>query len=243
MTSILRVSCALLCVALPCNRLQAAPQEIVFIAPTNNTMPLVRLSNGRLTAGILKDLGEAIAQRLALKVRFDPIPSKRVWTVLREGAADGVCYVMPAWAEGDFNWSRPLIPDGAVIAAHANAPVVRGLTELAGVPIGTVLGYHYPFVEATLGKSFVRDDGPTMEHNLIKLSVGRREYAIAELISVQYKMRNNRSLPLRIDVVYENIKTHCAFSKRSAVPFADVDRAINALVADGTMDRILAPYR
>lgn len=221
----------------------AAPQEIVFIAPTNNTMPLVQFQGGKLTGGILKDLGEAIAARMGLRVRFDAIPSKRVWTVLREGGADGVCYVMPAWAEGSFNWSRPLIPDGAVIAAHPGAPVVRNLRELARVPIGTVLGYHYPTVEAQLGPDFVRDDGPTMEHNLNKLSAGRRQYALAELISVQHTMRRPGATTLRVDIVFENIKAHCAFSRLSRLPFADVERAIDLLVADGSIDRILALYR
>jgi polar amino acid transport system substrate-binding protein len=238
-----RLLAALPALALCWQAWAAGPEEMVFVAPTNNTMPLVRFQGGALTGGILRDLGLAIAAKLGRTARFDAIPSKRVWTVLREGGADGVCYVMPAWAEGDFHWSRPLIPDGAVVAAHAGAPVVHGLAELYGVPIGTVLGYHYPTVEAQLGKGFVRDDGPTMEHNLGKLGAGRRQYALAELISVQHVMRRPGAPQIRIDIVFEHIKAHCAFSKRSRIPFAEVERAIDALLQEGTIERILAAYR
>jgi ABC-type amino acid transport substrate-binding protein len=221
----------------------AALPEMVFIAPTNNTMPLVQFKDGQLSGGILKDLGEAIAGQLGRRARFDAIPSKRVWTVLREGGADGVCYVMPQWAEGEFDWSRPLIPDGAVIAAHPSAPPVTRLAQLAGVRIGTVLGYHYPTVEAQLGKGFVRDDGPTMEHNLSKLGAGRRQYALAELISVQHRLRGAGAGSLRVEIVFEHIKAHCAFSKRSRLPFAEVDQAIDRIALDGTVEKILARYR
>lgn len=224
------------------NALAGAP-EIVFIAPTNNTMPLVQFEGGQLNGGILHDLGLAIAAKLGRTARFDAIPSKRVWSTLREGAADGVCYVMPAWAEGEFNWTRPLIPDGAVVAAHAGAPVLHRLAELSGVPVGTVLGYHYPTVEAQLGAGFVRDDGPTMDHNLSKLAAGRRQYALAELISVQHAMRRPGAQKVRVDIVFEHIKAHCAFSRRSRIPFAEVETAIDALVQEGAIERILAAYR
>jgi polar amino acid transport system substrate-binding protein len=219
-----------------------AAQDFVFAAATNNTMPLAQFEGRRLSGGIVKDLGDAIAARLQRQARYLDTPSKRVWEVLAKGQVDGICYVLPEWAEGSFNWSRPLIPDGLAIVAHPSAPVLRTLKDVSGKPLGTVLGYHYPAIEA-LGKQFVRDDAPTMEHNLNKISAGRRQYAAVELTSLAYRLRADPSVQLRTDLVYANFKAQCAFSKRSAVPFAQVEAAIAGLQADGSIDKILARYR
>ncbi len=219
-----------------------AGPDFVFVAATNNTMPLARFDGRRLSGGIVKDLGDAIAARLQRQARYLDTPSKRVWDVLAKGQADGICYVLPEWAEGSFNWSQPMIPDGLAIVAHPSAPVLRKLKDLAGKPVGTVIGYHYPDIEK-LGKQFVRDDAPTMEHNLNKISAGRRHYAAVELTSLAYRLRADPSVPLRTELVYANFKAQCAFSKRSLVPFAQVEAAIAGLQADGSVDKILARYR
>lgn len=235
------LACVSLAVMTSCASAQAQ-QEFVFIAATNNTMPLAQFDGRRLTGGILKDLGDAIADRLRRKVRFLDTPSKRVWDVLARGEADGVCYVMPEWAEGSFNWSKPLIPDGAAVIAHPSAPALHRLRDLANKPVGTVLGYHYPEVEV-LGNQFVRDDAPSMEHNLSKISAGRRQYAIVELTALAYRLRIAPSVKLRTDLVIANFKARCAFSKRSTVPFANIEQAIASLLNDGSIDKILGHYQ
>ncbi|MES2130090.1 MAG: transporter substrate-binding domain-containing protein [Pseudomonadota bacterium] len=228
---------------LMCCAARAAAQEVVFIAPTNLTMPMVQFDGRQLTGGLLKDLGDAIAGRLGRRARYIDIPSKRVWAVLAQGEADGVCYVLPEWGEGKLDWTRPLIPDGAVIAAHPSAPKLSHLDELAGHPVGTVLGYRYPELEAALGKDFIRDDAPTMEHNLSKLAAGRRQYAVVELAALEYRLRNTAGPRLRTELVYVQFKARCAFSPRAKVPFAQVEQAIDALVQEGVVEHILEHYR
>lgn len=219
-----------------------AASDFVFVAATNNNMPMAKFDGRRLNGGIIKDLGDAIAARLHRQARYLDTPGSRVWDVLAKGQADGVCYVLPEWAEGSFNWSRPVLPDALAIIAHPSAPVLRKLKDLSGKPLGTVFGYHYPDVEQ-LGKQFVRDDSPTMEHNLNRIASGQRQYALAELTTLAYRLRSDPSVKLRADMVFTAFKAQCAFSKRSAVPFASVDQAINGLQADGSIEQILARYR
>ncbi len=219
-----------------------AAQDFIFVAANNNTMPIAKFDGRRLSGGIVKDLGDAIAIRLHRQARYLDTPSLRVWDVLAKGQADGVCYVLPEWAEGSFNWSRPIIPDGVAIVAHPSAPVLHKLKDFAGKPIGTVVGYHYPDIEA-LGTRFVRDDAPSMEHNLTKILTGLRQYAIVELTTLAYLQRSEPAVHLRTELVYANFKAQCAFSKRSEVPFENVEAAIASLQADGSVDRILARYR
>lgn len=221
----------------------AGQGEIVFLAATNHAMPLSRFQNGEMVEGLLKDLGDGIAQRLGLRVRYVSVPAKRVAEFVESGRADGICYVLPHWMPGPFNWSQPVIPDSSVLVARADAPRVRSLPDLANKPVGTVLGYSYSMIDAALGRAFVREDAPSMELNISKIQHGRMQYAIMGRMTAEYLMRAEPQHKLRIDFEFDPFKAQCAFSKKSAIPFDDVQRAIGGLVSDGSLDRLLHRYR
>lgn len=221
----------------------AAPPELVLLAPLNHTMPFAQYQEGELSGGVMKDIGEELARRLGYKARFLTIPSKRSAISLTHGEADGLCFVMPGWIDGKFNWTRPVIPAAGVIAANSSAPVVTSLQALAGERVGTVLGYRYPEVDAALGEQLLRDDAPTVLHSLNKLVAGRSKYAIVDQMTVEYHNKRFPATPLRIDHTYLKFKASCAFSLRSKVRFADVDRVITGMADDGTIEGILARYR
>lgn len=221
----------------------ATEHEIVFAAPTNHAMPLAQFKDGVLTGGIIKDVGELIASRMRMSVRFVSLPSKRVSVALEEGQIDGVCYVQPEWIDGDYHWSQPFIPNSGVIASRSGTPVVHRLEELAGVPVGTVIGYRYPDLENALGERFVREDAPTMESNIRKLMVGRIAYAVVESITLSYHMKTQTAAALRSDIEYDRFQARCAFSRKSRLPFLELDHAINSLIQDGSMREIFQRYR
>lgn len=216
--------------------------EIVFVAATNHYMPLSRFQNGVMVEGLLKDLGDRIAQRLGLRVRYVSAPAKRVTEFVLSGRADGVCYVLPHWMPGPFNWSQPLIPDSSVLVARVEAPRVRSLADLANKPVGTVLGYTYRTPQAELGPAFVREDAPTEELNMSKIQHGRMQYAIMGRMNAAYMVRSEPQDKLRIDFEFEPFTTQCAFSLKSAIPFGDIQRAIGSLLADGSIERMLLRY-
>lgn len=228
---------------LSCAAAHAGQGEIVFIAPTNHAMPLAQFKDGRISAGILMDLGTAIARRLGRTARFVSVPSKRVSMVLSKGEADGVCYVMPHWIDGDFDWSRPVIPNRMLLVAHVKAPLVQTVAALAGLPIGTVAGYRYPELEAVLGKRFVRDDAPSGELSISKLRAGRTQYAIMGESMFDYQRRTDATFQVRAELVIASVWTQCAFSRNSKIPFVQVDKAINALIDQGRVREILSHYR
>lgn len=216
---------------------------LVFIAPTNHTMPMAQFENGELSAGVLKDLGELIARRLHRRAVFVSIPSRRVSDTLSAGRADAVCYVLPNWLDGRFHWSQPLFANGDIVVARADAPVLHSLADLADKPVGTITGYRYPQLEAALGSHFARDDAPTMEHNFRKLDIGREQYALSDPATLGYRLRTNPQARLRSDITFNTYKAQCAFSLKSQLPFADADRAINGLIGDGSVRALLDKYR
>lgn len=226
-----------------CAAAPAAEPEIVFIAPTNHAMPWAHFQDGKLNAGLLEDLGEAIAQRLGRHAKFISVSSNRVRGVLLEGGADALCYVRPQWIDGTYNWSPSFILDGALVVARPGAAVIHSLADLAGRPVGTVVGYRYPELESALGHGFIREDAPSMENNLRKLIAGRMEYAILEKMVFEYQLRMDKSIKLRADLLYVSFDAQCAFSRSSAIPFAEVERVINALIKDGSVAEIFSHYR
>jgi polar amino acid transport system substrate-binding protein len=215
-----------------------------FVAATNNALPIAEFdTQERLVGGIAKDLGELIGARLGRQVSFVSLPSKRVSAALLDGEADAVCFVLPQWLQGDFRWTRGLIPDASLVAAHADAPALDSLEQLAGQPLGTVLGYSYPRVEQALGKGLKRADVSSMAANLRRLAAGRLRYALAEQTSLQFFLREQPNAPVRIAWVIDRFDARCAFSPRSGVPFAEVAQVLDRLVSDGSVERVLARYR
>lgn len=238
----LRTLCTL-ALAWCCAAAQGAPADLVLVAQTDLTMPIAQFQDGQLAGGILKDLGDAIAQRLGRRIDYLSVEVENVTSTLKQGRADGLCYVMPFWISGDYNWSSPLIPDEELIAASEDAPVVHALSELRDQPIGTITRYRYPRVEQVLGAHFVRSDSPSMEKNLRQMMSGAVQYTIINQSALTYALRHDKSIRLRPDLVFSTFKAQCAFTLKAPVPFADINRAIDSLLNDGSVERILARYR
>lgn len=239
----MRLRCHLLSLLALCGPACAQQADIVFLAPLSAAMPLAGFRDGQLAEGIIKDLGDAIADKLGRRARYLSVPGKRVEFMLRAGQADGICNALPSWIGGDFAWSRPLIPNAGIVISRTDAPVIRSLNDLAGQRVGTVLGYRYPALGTALGTLFEREDARTVQLVFVKMEAGRHQHALGERLELDYELRTNKALKLREDLVYEHYKTSCAFSHSSKIAFADIEAAINALAAAGAVDAILARYR
>jgi len=228
---------------LSCAAARALAGDLVMLAPTDQTMPIVRFQDGRLAGGILKDVGDAIAQRLGRRAVYLNAGVLEVKPMLTAGRADAICYVIPLWIDGDYEWSTPLIPDAEMVVARAGAPAVHSLRDLRDRPVATVAGYRYQRVEQVLGKHFLRTDAETLDKSLQQVIDGQVQYTIIAENQLAYLQRNNPSLKVRPDLVFSAFKAQCAMSRKSQVPFAEFNRAIDSMLSDGSVDQILARYR
>lgn len=223
---------------------RAEDSTLLFIAPANHTMPFVEIRDGQLQRGILKDLGEAIAARMGRTARFVVVPAKRVSAALARGEADGLCYTSPRWIDAaELHWSRPVFDYTGVVARRADMPPLSQLSQLAGLTLGTVAGYRYTEVEAALGPGFPRDDAPDMGRNLAKLAAGRIPYAMTEKLTLSYAMRENPQQGLQPALQTISYPTHCVFSPLRRLSLPAVDKAVDGLIGDGSVERLLARYR
>ena len=152
--------------------------DLVILVDTATEMPMAHFERQRLVDGIHRDIGVALAGHMQRTPKFMSLPRKRIVRALEQGAADILCSYVPEWLDGSFEWTQPFIPIVEVLIAERSVGRPRQVGDVAGQPIGTVLGYAHPEMQALLGEGFVRADAPTTEANLRKLALGRVKYAL-----------------------------------------------------------------
>jgi ABC-type amino acid transport substrate-binding protein len=218
--------------------------ELVVLVDRAADMPMSRIENGRLTDGVHKMLGEALARGTGRELRFLLLPRKRIARALQQGEADILCGYTPEWIEGDFLWTEPVFTAEEVLVTDASQPQPHSIADLRGQAIGTILGYQHPEIEKILGAGFVRDDSPNMETNLEKLARGRVHHVLIARGVLEYRQRL-RAFPLNLHppLTAASFSTRCAVSRKGHLSLEEANRAIAAITRDGTLARILAQFR
>lgn len=233
------VTCLLLLLLPP-----ARAGELVILVDTATEMPMARFKSYRLVDGIHRDIGLALAAHMKRTPRFMALPRKRIARALERGDADLLCSYVPEWLDGTFHWTQPFIPIVEVLIADRSVARPASVAELAGKPIGTVLGYSHPEMIALLGERFVRADGPSTEANFRKVLAGRIKYALTGKSFLEWRLKQgDLPLSLHTPLVVKSYMGQCAVSPKGRARLADVDHAIGHMVKDGTVDAIVARYR
>jgi len=224
--------------------LAAQAADLVILVDTATDMPMARFERYRLVDGIHRDVGLALARHMQRTPRFMSLPRKRIARALADGSADVLCSYVPEWLEGSFHWTQPFIPIAEVLIADRSVARPRDIAELAGQPIGTVLGYAHPEMREILGAGFVRADGPTTEANLRKLAAGRIHYALTGKSFIEWRLKmGDPVLTLHPPLVVRNYMGQCAVSPKGRVKLAEVDRAVGQMIREGAISAILAKYK
>lgn len=215
-----------------------------MVVDTSAVMPEARIEGSRVLEGLHADLGAALARRLGRPVQMLALPRKRIAQALQGGEADLVCDYQSAWLPGSFGWSRPFIPDQTVLVTAVTTAAPSRLTAVASRPVGTVLGYAYPEAAAALGPGLLRDDAPDAVANLRKLALGRVPHVLTGRRLLDYQRRiGSFTLALHPPLVVAEVLGQCGLSPRSEVTLKALNTAIQGLVAEGELNRILGKYR
>jgi len=224
--------------------LAASAGDLVILVDTGTEMPMARFESFHLVDGIHRDIGVALARHMQRTPKFMALPRKRIVKALEEGKADVLCSYVPEWLDGQFHWSQPFIPIVEVLITERSVERPRDLAELAGKPVGTVLGYSHPEMEQVLGDGFVRSDAPTTEANLRKMAAGRVKYALTGKSFLEWRMKQgDLALALHPPMVVKSYMGQCAVSPKGRARLAEVDHAIGEMLRDGSINSIVARYR
>ncbi|WP_162245840.1 MULTISPECIES: ABC transporter substrate-binding protein [unclassified Roseateles] len=217
---------------------------LVLLVETSALMPHARVDGDQVVEGLNLDIGRALGRRLGRELVAKPVPRKRLAEALQRGEGDLLCDYQSDWLPGAFAWSRAFIPDQALLISAAAVPAPKGLVGVGGQPVGTVRGYIYPEMADMLRAGFLRDDAPDAVTNLEKLARGRVNHALTGRRVLEYQQRMGHfKLALHPPLVVSEVLAQCALSPSSSVGLAALNAAIQGLVNEGELARLMARYR
>lgn len=198
--------------------------------------------------GFQIQLAKLLAERSHRELKFVILPRKRLAKSLEDGETDILCGYIPLWLNGTFDWSTGFIDVADVLVSERRTLPPRSIAELAGLRIGTVLGYSYPEVESILGNKFIRDDGPGAASNLRKLVAKRFDYAIvSEAVLLHHLKSNDPPLSINPPLLIKQFKTQCAVSKKGNISVIELNKLIAEIQADGSLAKLMGsvsrPYQ
>ncbi|MDG0815792.1 substrate-binding periplasmic protein [Bdellovibrio svalbardensis] len=196
--------------------------------------------------GIIPDYLHAIEKKLNQKIEILILPKFRIREYYEKDLIDFNCYTTPTWAgtsSEKFQWSHALFVVNNMIVS--NTGPVKSLKAIEGARVGTVLRYNYPTVQSKFdSKELIRDDATNEEANLLKLESDRYQYALVDNHHLAYYLRNHpKSKINRAGFVVEEIAVRCWVRKGSELKLKDLNKAIDQIKSDGTLDKIFQKYR
>lgn len=237
---------------LVCGGAWASPEgtgedELRMAFTSSWSMPWGKLESSRVSAGILFDVGQAVARRLNWKLRFVLLPSSKGDRSELDRHTDLHCGIDPSWTRQPevYHWSEPLFDTSDLLVGHIEAFVVRSLSELPnGARVGAVGGYRYPTLEARFAKGQLRrDDAPDQARALEKLVRKRTDYAVVSPQALGWFQRHNPyQPPAEWRVTVQQSAFYCAVPQSSPRDAAQILDAVHALQREGELARILASY-
>jgi polar amino acid transport system substrate-binding protein len=206
-------------------------------------MPLIRLENNQPVEGIMFDLMNALAADLQRHPEYHVMPRLRLQAAMERGSVDVRCFVMPSWTtgpSGNFSWSPPLFVQRDWLIADSRETAPTSLANLPSQVIGTVLGFHYPALQAQFDSGhFERDDARNQLQVLQKLQAGRYRYAVSSQLSLDWF---NRSLPeaqhFKPVALLEEQALSCNVRNNPDVPTQRILRSLEAMKKSGMIERM-----
>lgn len=224
--------------------INASADTIVFVVPESaNAMPMARIENSEIKAGIHLDLARAVSAELEMDYEIVVTARARIDLYFTNQLADVWCYARPEWTSLPLNFSQPILRNSEAVVWHKDAKALTSLSELANQPIGTIGGFFYPVLNR-LGDDFVRDDSPNFETNVLKLTSQRVQYLYADELLFNFYQRVYPSfLPVSERRLRVNeFDLQCALHPDGRVSVADFNGALNRLWRSGRWPAILENY-
>lgn len=226
----------------------AAQGMLRAIVSDSNAPPYAMFDQGsNLTAGISKDLLETLANRGELTLQYLPLPRGRVEQWLLRNEADIACFLSPEWVEypAELAWSPVLFSTRQVIVRRANSPAISKLTDLLGKRIGTDRGFSYPEFDAIFAqRQMIRDDGMSLQSNLSRLEKQRLDAVLTVDHAYYYHQQQFGSHGLVADLLWtEPDKVYCAINPHQPNLTSLLQRHLQQMVDDGTLNQILTRYQ
>jgi len=205
---------------------------------------------GKSSTGIYPEILDALCKKTGMTWVPIALPPGRVYEGFRSRDNNVEIGCNPQWrtTEADISlYTKPFTTDSNVLVFRRNArfPLPGPGDKLSGPPkiIGTIIGYVYPGLEEQFKTgALVRQDIAAEKTLLEVLAAGRVDAIIITRLVVLYYMKGGAydfELGEPRDELPLSIRVHTSLGWA----VAPLNRALDELRADGTIDKIYAKYR
>jgi polar amino acid transport system substrate-binding protein len=206
-------------------------------------------SDSKPHAGLLIELGDAIARQLNMDPVAVPLSRRRVEPALIQGQVEMLCYFNPSWSEqpDKLAWSVAMLPQIERVVAPKGARMGSAPNwEFEGKRVALQLGYHYPALQSLVdaGKT-VRVDQSKVALQFRSLEIKMADLLITSEGEIEGYFNDNPNARNEFDVSrspYSVTPTHCAIGRQSRLSVAELDKAIVRLQSSGDLERIAKRY-
>jgi ABC-type amino acid transport substrate-binding protein len=224
-------------------------RELRISASAYLSEPYTIYEKGVLRAGLLKDIFDELGVQLGVSVQYVDLPRKRVEAGLESGEIHIAPVAHPHWLSKEFSgdWTEPVFMLRELLVMQASSRLrYRGPSDLKGLRIGTILGYHYPFVESYFqsGAAY-RIDVQKAEQNADMLLNRRIDaYIVHDIVFRYFQKTDQRASLLRaVDLGNAEREISWAVSKKSPLSLDRLNAFVRGLKKSGRIVQILKQYQ
>lgn len=224
-------------------------QTLNFSYWTDATEPFAfNDEQGQLTNGIIKKIGDELAQRTNFEARYLKVPVKRLEGQLTAGNIHIDCITNPIWKEfpDNYHWS-PVLFKGAdrFLVRKGEQYTIDSFSQLKGKTVGIYNGYTY---HPDIMKMFENGDAVAeqvagIEVGVRLVNLGRLDTLIdfGTLLQYQIKKGNYHELTLANQHA-DNYDLQCAYSPKLPIEPKLLDKHLSDMISEGFITKTLKLY-
>jgi len=225
-------------------------QALIFAYGPGNGPPFAIISQGQLSGGIFKDIGDALARHAGLQVSYRQVPTKRASSLLMSGEVNSLCMTHPDWIEDhdQLFWSQIIAHDyDHVMSLKSRRLSINAYQDLNGLTIGAMTGYiYFPKLMGQFAQGTVtRRDYNSLQSLYSSLLADRLDGAVDSLISINYRKKTQpKYQPLQVSklVVYQ-YDLYCAFNVSLLGVREKIEHGVQMMLSEGEFKQIINRYK
>jgi ABC-type amino acid transport substrate-binding protein len=224
--------------------------EITFSYWNEAAPPFAYQEGTGIAGGIIKDFGDALAQRLDKQPHYLKLPVPRTEQYLVDGTLDVNCITSRAWKKtpDSYHWSPTLFEDADRLLIRKDSGFeINDFKDLEGKLLGVYNGYVYhPTIMNMIESGKVKTvKVNSVEKGILLLKLQRLDALIDFGIILRYQLKTaDEKGELRLaNLIADEYELSCAYSKKLSIPRAEFDTAISELIDKGLVSEILRKYR
>ena len=217
-------------------------EKETLVMATNATFPPYEYYDGDEIVGIDADIAKAIADKLGMELRIDDMEFNSIITAVNSGQADigmaGMTITEDRKQSVDFSDSYAT---GVQVVIVTQDSPIQTVDDLAGKKIGvqlTTTGDIYATEE--FGKDYVVQFNKGADA-VLALKNGQVDAVIIDNQPAKAFVEQNEGLKI-LETEFKNEEYCIAFKKGNDELREKVNNALNELIADGTVQKIIDEY-